>query len=165
MNLPIDFQPVLDRPGWHTTAAAHWEAQECRELQLHESFPLPLQIVCGYIDGDSAHCIYAIENTSAVELAREFETGSHNPPFFRSQVTQVVVQLSRVFELAPFRPYFIDPAGYKAKFINPITARLANAIEDILTVGLESYASEYSGDGPLMADTLISENGLRLWWD
>ena len=38
-------------------------------------------------------------------------------------------------------------------------------IEGTVTVGLEGYVSEWSGDGPIMVETLVKENGLRLWWD
>ena len=74
-------------------------------------------------------------------------------------------ELTRIFKVAPFRPYFADAAGYKAKFLDRLTAKQAQTIEGILTVGLESYISEWPGNGSIMAETLIKEDGLRLLWD
>jgi hypothetical protein len=68
-----------------------------------------------------------------------------------------------VYEIAPFRPYFIDPAGYKCRFVPTVSRQQAGAIEDILSVGFEGYAQD-DIDGPL-ADVIVAENGLRLWWD
>jgi hypothetical protein len=164
MKPPREFQAVEGRPGWHKTSTDDWPKLEARVWELHEQFPAPIQVVCGFLPGDDGHAIYLIEDGSAIEVAREFETGSHNA-FAGVETEQVCDELSCVLKVAPFRPYFADAAGYKAKFLDRLTARQAQAIERILTVGLEGYLSEWSGDGPIMAETLVEENGLRLWWD
>jgi hypothetical protein len=164
MKVPIEFKPIGGRSGWHRTSTDDPQTLEARALELHGQFETPVQIVCGSLESDDGYVLYLIENASATELAREFATGSHND-FEGSQPKRVYDELSRVFKIAPFRPYFIDDAGYKAKFLDPLTQEQAHAIESVLTVGLEGYVSEWSGDGPLMVDTLLKENGLRLWWD
>lgn len=138
---------------------------EARVLALQDANDLNAwQLVCGYIGGENGHRIFAIEGTHPVDLAREFRTGSHNL-WSNPQTERVCAQLAMIFELAPFRPYFVDDAGYKSRFIQPISRQQADAIEHILTVGLEGYVSEWTGYGPIVADAVLAENGLRLWWD
>ena len=164
MTIPIDFEPVDGRPGWYKTPTDDWQTLQARALKLHGQFSASVQLVCGLLEGDDGHAIYLVENASAIDLARDFETGSHNA-FAGPETEQVCDELSRIFKVASFRPYFVDAAGYKAKFLDRLTTRQSQMIEGILTVGLEGYVSEWSGDGPILAETLVKENGLRLWWD
>jgi hypothetical protein len=164
MEIPSEFEPIDGRPGWYKTASDDWQTLEARVLDLHGQLPTSVQVVCGLLDRDEGHAIYLIEDATPIDVAREFGTGTHNA-FTGGEAEQVCDELSRVFKIAPFRPYFVDAAGYKAKFVGELTAKQAESIEGILTVGLEGYVSEWSGDGPIMADTLLKENGLRLWWD
>jgi hypothetical protein len=162
-NLPWNFGPAGDRPGWFKMLVSGWLDLESSALQLQEQLPLPIQVVCGCLGDDDGHAIYLIENASPVDLAREFETGSHNKG---DDMKKVCDELAQVFDVAPFRPYFVDAAGYKAKFLSPITRERASLIESILTVGLEGYdESDSSGNGSAIAESLIAENGFRLWWD
>jgi hypothetical protein len=164
MNIPSDFKPVPGRQGWYRSSRGDWRKLEVRARELQTQFDLPVQVFCGLLESDDGHCLYLIEDASVADIARVFETGSHNA-FPRPQTERVCDELSRVYEIAPFRPYFVDAAGYKATFLQPITQDQAKQVESVLTVGLEGYVSEWSGNGPLMVDTLVKENGLRLWWD
>jgi hypothetical protein len=169
--LPLDLRPVPARPGWFRTAPGNWETQEALVLHLQDRHPLGgWQLVCGQLSDDShepaidvSHSIYAIDGLSPIDLARAFATGSHN---LMAPVTdQVCDELARVFAVAPFRPSFVDAAGYKCRFDRPISRAQARQIEEILTEGLEGYLADYSGEGPLLVDALLAENALRLWWD
>jgi hypothetical protein len=163
-NLPLELDPVEDRPGWYRTAPSTYAELERQAIQLQVNLPDHLQLFCGMLGYDIGHAIYVIENISSIEIAREFQVGSHNA-FGPSIQAKVCNELTRVFEIANFRPYFIDAAGYKARFLKQITENQAASIEEILTQGLEGYASEWSGDGPLLANTVLEENQIRLWWD
>jgi hypothetical protein len=162
-DLRLDLHPVPERAGWYRTAAGRWEALQARVLEVQNRRPLGRwQLVCGLLgDDEDGHAIYAIDGISPVDVARGFATGSHNA----SETDRVCEQLARVFEVAPFRPYFADAAGYKCRFERPISREQGAAVEQILTVGLEGYHSEWSGVGPLVADAVVAENGLRLWCD
>ncbi len=162
MQLPKGFEPVAGRPGWHKTAIDDCQLLEAQALRLHEQFPVSVQVVCGLLGRDMGHSIYVIENASPLDLVREFETGSHNSS---DDPDEVYDELSRVFKVAPFRPYFVDSAGYKARFLKRLTTRQSHKIADILTVGLEGYICEWTGVEDSIAETLVKENGLRLWWD
>ena len=122
------------------------------------------QLICGSTDKDDGHAIYAIEGITPVEAARAFGTGSHNA-WPVPETERVCDELSRVFEIVPFRPYFVDAAGYKCRFARQIKPEEAAAAEQILTAGVEGYLSRWSGEGSLLADAVIAENELRLWWD
>jgi hypothetical protein len=137
---------------------------ETHVVQLQDTYDLgQWQLVCGLLDDDENHAIYAIDGISAVEVARQFGTGSHNN--WPEAVDEVCEELSRVFEIAPFRPYFADAAGYKCRFTPPISRTQAEMVGQLVTQGLEAYVSEGLGEDRLFVETLISENGLRLWWD
>lgn len=162
MQLPKGFEPVEGRPGWNKSAIDDWETLEKCALTLHEQFPVSVQVVCGLLGRDMGHSIYVIENVSPLELVREFETGSHNSS---DDPDDVYDELSRVFKVAPFRPYFVDSAGYKARFLKRLTIEQAREIDQILTVGMEGYMCEWTGDEDCIPATLVKENLLRLWWD
>ena len=165
-DLPLDLLPVPGLDGWYRTAIGrNYSETAARVLALQGAPRLDeWQIVCGCKGDDAGHSIYVIHGFSPIELAREFRTGSHNA-WPKAETDKVCEQLGSVFEIAPFQPYFIDAAGFKCRFIQPISSQQADAIERILTVGLEGYVSEWSGQGPIVADTVVAENGLRLWWD
>src|SRR5438477_9899250 len=101
MKLPSDFQPVDGRPGWHKTPTDDWQTVEARALKLHGQISAPVQVVCGFLEGDDGHAIYLVEDASAIDLAKEFETGSHNA-FAGPETEQVCDELSRLFKVAPF---------------------------------------------------------------
>jgi len=163
-NLPLELLPVPGRDRWYQTPIGEGKQLQALVLQLQDSNQLAAwQIVCG-MHGYDGHRIFAISGVSAVKLAREFCTGSHQV-YTTPESEKVCEQLAKVYEVAPFRPYFVDCAGYKCRFIQPISRPQSLAVEKILTVGLEGYVSEWSGHGPILADAVLAENGLRLWWD
>ena len=79
-------------------------------------------------------------------------------------------ELARLHKIAPFRPYSVDAAGYKARFTSPVPLNRCVQIEkkQILSEGLEGYASEWTGDeqeGEYLRAKIFKEQGIRLWWD
>src|SRR5262245_5438466 len=146
-DLPLQLRPVPARNGWYRTSMADWEALEARVLALQDSARLGAwQLVCGLLDDENGHRIFVIDGVHPVELARQFATGSHNASCETEEVCQ---ELAKVYEIAPFRPYFIDPAGYKCRFVPTISRQQADAIEEFITVGMEPY-----GDVDSLAATL-----------
>lgn len=157
-QLALDLQAVPGRVNWYRTETGDWSVLESRVLELQDEHSLGAwQLFCGALDYDG-HSIYAIEGASPIELARAFQTGSHNA----WDTDQVADELTRVFGIAPFRPYFIDIAGYKCRFDPPLSRTQAELIEQVLTVGMETYCDV---DDLSMVSILLSENALRLWWD
>ncbi|MCZ7647195.1 MAG: hypothetical protein M5U26_18390 [Planctomycetota bacterium] len=164
-ELKLEFRPVPGLPGWHQTLIGDWQKLEARVLQLQDRNKLNgWQLVCGLREDDDGHAIYAIEGMHAVELARAFGTGTHNC-WHAPETDQACAELNRIYKILPFRPYFVDAAGYKCRFERRISKKQAAQVEQILTVGLEGYYGEWSGEGPVLANTVIVDNGLRLWWD
>lgn len=164
-DFPKDLAPVAGRPGWRKGDVGDWLEIERRVLLLQEKVLEPTQVVCGALDRDDGHAIYVIEGISPVELAREFATGSHDA-WPGSDTAIVCDELTRIFRVAPFRTYFVDAAGYKARFKSQITVEQAAEIERIVSVGLEGYSSDWTiEDGPNIAKVILAENQIRLWWD
>jgi hypothetical protein len=174
INVPPNFAPMPDRPGWHRLAGGDYRELEAQALALQRKIPEPAHVICGMLNDYDTPSIYLIEGRSAVEIAKDFGTGSHQT-FLPPETEQVCEVLARIFNTAAFRPYFADPAGYKAHFRSQITRRQAVEIEQILLaacVGMEGYETgldgeevEYSDEGPILAPMIESENGIRLWWD
>lgn len=165
-ELPLELNPIAERDGWFRTELFDWTDAEALVLQIQDNYPLgDSQLICGLLEEMEGHAIFLIENISAIEIAREFETGSHNA-WPEPETDQVCSDLRRVFEVAPFRPFFADAAGYKCRFNSPLTRAQAKAIEKIITVGLEAYDPGEDFENPdWLTEIVISENGLRLWWD
>jgi hypothetical protein len=162
MNVPPQFEPMRERPGWYRSPPRDAEALMTTAIALQELFPPPVQLVVGGLDEEHAHRIYLAENASAADIARAFRTGTHDGYELTEQVCD---ELMRVFAVAPFRPFYADPAGYKATFTHPLSRDEALAIEEIMTVGLDYYISE-AGIDTFVADLLMrDENFLFLWWD
>jgi len=154
---PLRLRPVPGRDGWYRTRIGDWEELEARVLALQDSTQFGTwQVICGLLDHENGHRIFVIDAVHPVELARQFGTGSHNA----WDTEQVCNELAKVYDIAPFRPYFIDPAGYKCRFVPAISRQQANAIEEFITVGMEPY-----GDVESLAGTLVANIELRMWWD
>ena len=166
MQIPDNFSPLEDREGWYVSPTADYRALEQYVLELQNTIALPVQVLCGHMAEDRGHRLYLIEDIEPAELIEQFECGSHNlSSIGHDDSEQCYEEMEAVHQIAPYRPYFADGAGFKARFLESISQEKALQIEDILTVGLEGYQSDWSGEGPVLAETLVKENQVRLWWD
>ena len=146
------------RPDWTKSKSGDMFLLEARAKELHRDGMLNgWQVFCGSRQGDEGHAIYAIKGISPIAVASEFETG-----VAFGDTPQLCAELVLVDQIARFRPYFVDPSGYKCRFLEDLTPDKARDIEATLTVGMEHYLDE---GGSTMAAMLLRENELRLWWD
>ena len=159
-NLPASFKPVRRREGWFCLPVRGFDASDEVVLKLHSQIPLPVQIFCGAMPKSTSQSIYAIQDISSSQLARIFETGSHSGSAFETE--KLCEQLENIYRIAPFRPYFIDSAGYKASFQKQITLKQAKLIASLVVIGVDGYSAE---TGTAIAKTLVAENEIRFWWD
>lgn len=160
--IPAEFEAIRTRRGWYCSPPGDAEALIATAIALQERFPPPVQIVVGGLDDDDEHRIYLAEDASPADIARAFKTGTHD---WHELTEKVCDELMRVFAVVQFRPYYADPAGYKATFAHPLNREEASAIEEILTEGLDYYVAE-AGIDTWVADLLLRDrNLLFLWWD
>lgn len=166
MQIPKEFSPIEERDGWYVSPTADYLALEQYVFQLQNTIALPVQVICGRMADDPGHRLYLIEDIEPAEVIEQFETGMHGLySYGQDDSEQCYEEMEAVYKIAAYRPYFADAAGFKARFLETLSAAQALRIEDVLTVGLEGYQSEWSGQGPVVADTLMKENQIRLWWD
>jgi len=117
---------------------------EARVLELQDRHPLGgWQLVGGALSDDEGTAIYLIDGISAVDVARAFGTGSHQV----DQTQRVCDELARVYEVAPFRPYYADAAGYnlRAAAVDTVTALKEDGLTsapDSLALYIESLDAE-----------------------
>ena len=172
----LEFQPFRDRAGWFVCTDPQCAradqvglselASERTESAAGEGY----QIFCGLLDDAQAeHRLFAVTDTDPCELIREFRVGSHNQAnraVEDATVEAVFTQMHGIYAVRPFRPYFIDAAGYHCRFVGSLTRDEAIAIERLFKEGGESYAANWDGDDEdYVLTQLLSENELHLWWD
>ena len=102
------------------------------------------QVFCGlYDETQKCHQLFAVSGVDGCQLIRDFRVGSHNQGWAdaeESEIRAVYKQMTGIYQVRPFRPYFVDAAGYHCTFEGQITLREAAAVERLLEVGLEWYA-------------------------
>jgi hypothetical protein len=129
----------------------------------------------GLIEGDERHRIYDVPACASFgDIARAFRVGSHGANSYgydESETIEMVAQKLDVNQgIALGRVVFADEAGYKVRFSKPISSDdyiLIEALfpeDDAMQAGLESYISEWSGEGHPLAP-LCGSDLLHLWWD
>jgi hypothetical protein len=111
--------------------------------------------------------------TPVGDIVRFFKVGSHGAESYRYDAEEgldlVIELLADVESVIPGRVIYADPAGLKMRFVRPVTQddlRKMDALlpEDVMKAGLESYASEWDGEGSILSP-LLKDNLLHLWWD
>jgi hypothetical protein len=131
--------------------------------------------IFGLIEGDEHHRIYEIPSSESFgTIARAFRVGSHgalNCGYDEDDTVEMVARKLDVIEgIAPGRVIFADAAGFKVRFLSPISSEDYPLIEalfpenEMMQAGLESYVSEWSGEGHPLAQ-LRGSDLLHLWWD
>jgi hypothetical protein len=119
---------------------------------------LGLTVFVGLLNGDDDHGIFAIANGKPIPLMTTFGVGSHNA--FDGDIPQQAKRyMTRLYMMTRFAPYFIDPAGFKVNFLQPVPPERAREIEEaIMAFAPESY--DLANEG-----VIVSTQRLELWWD
>lgn len=131
--------------------------------------------IYGAIEGDERHRIYDIPaHASFGSIARAFRVGSHGALSYGYDEDETVEMVARKLDviegIAPGRVTFADVAGIKVRFTTPISDDDYPLIEALypeserMQAGLDSYISEWSGQGHPLA-RLRGSDLLHLWWD
>jgi hypothetical protein len=111
--------------------------------------------------------LYLVRSGEAIDVARQFEVGSHSMSGHEDDTCKM---LSVVFAVAPFTPLLVNAAAFEARFTRPINESLAQQVLHVITEhdcqGMDYYASRL----PDMSDeeiisSLVTEQKLHLWWD
>ena len=111
--------------------------------------------VCGCLPDDEQHRLYLVPDHDPVQVARQFEVGSHG-----DEHQQAVEQVVLVHEQNPIVPFFADSAGFKFKFTKPITDEFMHFLDATLHAGMDEQMM--NDDGELN----VRETGfVHLWWD
>lgn len=168
----LSFEPVPDFDGWFQGPVIHSEAGMTLAAQLRASSAASGHLIfVGALD-DEGHRIYVTPPLSVREIVQDFGVGGHGGHSAESADCEVGQRLEAVEHLCPFVVTFADSAGLHAEFTRPLDEATAAKIDEVFTAdedamdcGLEGYESEWMGEGPLLAPTLVQEQALRLWWD
>jgi hypothetical protein len=176
MNAPdfssfgLALSPVPSFPGWfHSPVVDDWmQAKELAGRIRASPVAKGYGILTGMRGADSGHRIYVTPPLSARELVEIFSVGEVGGG---SLVARTSKRLASVERICPLVVTFADGKGLHAEFIRRLDRAGAARIEalwsfeDAYTDGLESYLSDWMGEGPLMAPRLIEEQAIQLWWD
>lgn len=177
----LEFQSFRDRDGWFVCTDRRCERADglalgdlAKEL-TDQAAVAGYQLFCGLLDDDQPdHQLFAIAGADACKLIRVFRVGSHNQgsrAVEDATVEAVFEEMRRIFEVRPFRPYFIDAAGYHCRFVGPLSREEAARIGELFHGnGEEWYASNWyedtlEGFPEYVIAELLRENELHLWWD
>jgi len=167
----LNFEPFRDFSGWYVCTEPTYSEADQHALGEIAKTLLPqaridrYQLVSGLLDDDQpGHQLFAVFDIHPCDLITEFRVGSHNNE--EQVVDEVYAQMTRIYEtVRPFRPYFVDAAGYHCAFEGRITKPESEKIEKILTVGLEWYWSRWERSGSPVVPVVLRENELHIWWD
>jgi hypothetical protein len=129
----------------------------------------------GLAEGDSSHRIYTIPaDTPVADVVRFFEVGSRSATSYGDDADETIALVAEkatsISALVPCRVTFADAAGLKLRFLRQVTEDDLEKIEalfpeeQMMQAGLDRYASEWDGEGPLLAPVL-NENLFHFWWD
>ena len=129
----------------------------------------------GWRDGDHGHRLYTIPaDTPVAEIVKVFEVGSKAEETYGDDAAETIALVAEkatgIAQLVPCRATFADPAGLKLRFLRQITKEDLEKIEalfpeeQMMQAGLDRYASEWDGEGPILAPVL-EENQFHFWWD
>lgn len=172
----LTLEPVPTKPGWFRGPVTDWDRGKELAATLRAS-PLTnqFQLLVGRIEGDPGHRIYAIPPIDVDQIVENFRVGARCEKSIglsaAEAIKRVATRVEGIHHVCPIFITFADSAGLHAEFARKLTARDASEIEKLFPVedamkdGLDSYVSEWEGEGPLLAPRLLKEQCIRLWWD
>jgi hypothetical protein len=115
-------------------------------------------VFVGFLEGDRSHGIFAFFNANPVQLMEIFNVGSHND-FFGHTPNRAQRYMRKLYETDKFVPYFIDAAGFKVRFIKPVSAVRAREIEKAI-MDFDPDACDSANEA-----AILQKQKLELWWD
>lgn len=98
---------------------------------------------------------------NSTEVARWLKVGSHNDSADPDEVASLLEMTHRDFPLAA---YFADPAGYKARLLNPVDMEAARMLADRFSFNYDAWSLAESFDLPY-PEFIFASQTLQLWWD
>lgn len=148
-----------------------WGKLEDLALQVQDEFTG--FVFCGLYEDFGSYHLFLYESDSPLELITIFRVGSHNAG--RAELEPLKVEKVRLF-MAPvyekfrFWPYFVDQAGFKCRFLQPISRNDALEISSYVfeTGGWEAmidYQGKEDLGGDPIAGNLYEGQEIFLWWD
>ena len=141
-----------------------WEKAELEALkQLELQCDCDALIFAGMVMIDGVLRLYVVPNAHPLDVLVPCEVGAPRNGRTAEDKERCHAELRRVYDIIPFRPYGVGPAEYKCVFNRDVSNLEASQIDDILTEGLEGYASEMEDSWDL-AQRILLDNGLKLWW-
>lgn len=174
----IEFESFRGRAGWYVMPQkpvdrkqllTHWnQLQDLAKANSDSAVTEGYTLFCGLFDDrQKGRTIFAVKNADACELAKEFRVGSHNRAnaAVEEKTIELVFQtLSAITQVRKFRPYFIDAAGFYARFDGAIFEREARKVIELLE---PTYRNGNESFDSLESDIkkMVEENELHLWWD
>lgn len=132
-------------------------------------------VFVGLPDDTGPPSLYAIANADPIRLMAMFDVGNHND-YTGDTPVRARRYMAALSTTDPFVPYFVDPAGFKVRFIDRVSAALARDIAgavlefdpDALAVGEALTRLEDAGDLDIvdaLGQVIHERQRLELWWD
>jgi len=119
--------------------------------------------------GHGPHGVFALPVVDPTELMAAFAVGSHHDLSPRGDTAaRARLAMQQILRDAPFVPYFIDAAGMKVRFVDPVPPLLAQRIEvAVLDFDLEALdlIDDDGREPPSLASSIHRTQRLQLWWD
>jgi hypothetical protein len=101
------------------------------------------------------------EPRNSIDVAIWLKVGSHNDGADPEEVASLLQRTDKEFPLAA---YFADDAGYKARFVSPISLEEARIIADRFS-SISEGENIAEGFGLPLAEFIYASQSLQLWWD
>lgn len=169
-------KPVPKTDGWFYGPVTEWEKAKETAARLRAKPAAKGHLIfAGCRAGDKGHRIYVTPPLNVKKLAESFRVGEHAAMSYSVDAKKVVSgtakRLESVYKICPFIVTFLDEAGLHAEFTRRLNENDAKRIEavfsfdDAIQEGLDSYISDWMGEGPLMVPRLLEDQALQLWWD
>jgi hypothetical protein len=132
-------------------------------------------VFVGLPDDVGPPSLYAIAGADPIRLMAVFDVGNHND-FTGDTPARARRYMAALLTTDPFVPYFADPAGFKVRFIDHVTAARARDIAgavlefdpDAVALGEALDDIEEAGDIDIrdaLGRVIHRRQRLELWWD
>ena len=136
---------------------------------------LSYTVFVGLPDDVGPPSLYAIADADPIRLMAVFDVGNHND-FTGDTPARARRYMAALLTTDPFVPYFADPAGFKVRFIDHVSAARARDIAgavlefdpDAVALGEALAHVEDAGDIDIhnaLGQVIHKRQRLELWWD
>ena len=174
----VAFRAPIDEPRFTTTpAGSEFPLERVIEtvgehcLRCHS---LSYTVLVG-LPGAGPPSLFAIADADPIRLMAVFDVGNHND-FTGDTPARARRYMAALSTTDPFVPYFADPAGFKVRFIDQVSAARARDIAaavlefapDAVALGEALTPVEEAGDIDILdalGQVICKRQRLELWWD